>query len=160
MTDAINEYINLVNECLQQCNVLLNAERSKRQSLLHNNLEEMDAMLKVQQAEIMKLNNLEQKRMEAQKQAGYGDMTAEEIIKKLENSPEELEAILPLFTQLKLVAAEIMEQNRASLKLVNGQLKIMEQIFGENIPSHKNTYDKTAQSRSEFKTDSSFTEIV
>ena len=72
---------NILN-CLAECKKMLDFEAQKRKALLDSDVNNLTAVLQAQQATMMKLENIEKKRIAAQEKAGFGEMKADEIIEK------------------------------------------------------------------------------
>ena len=88
MNQNIVEYKAVLEECLVECKKMLDFETEKRRALLDSDMNNLSAVLQSQQATMMKLENLEKKRISAQEKAGFSDMKAEDIIEKITDEKE------------------------------------------------------------------------
>lgn len=101
-------------------------EQEKRQALLRHDLDRVESLLQSQQAMIMKLDNLETKRLEAQKAAGFGaDATAEAILGAV--GGEERALLEPIFRAIRQNAELYRDLNRVSLDIANTEMRLLGQ---------------------------------
>ncbi len=121
-----NETVAFVKTLKHLCTLMQDMhelETKKRSALLKQDLTETEVVFKSQQAMIMKLNNAENKRIEQQKLAGFGELTASQILEQA--SAEEKDVFAPIFEKLNSSAQMIKELNKISLNIVNTELKIL-----------------------------------
>ena len=85
---------------------MLDFEAEKRKALLESDVNNLSVVLQSQQATIMKLENIEKKRVAAQEKAGFGEMKADEIIEKIENS-EQKNSFAATINELRAIVEEI-----------------------------------------------------
>ena len=155
MTQPMHEYAQYLIKYVDQCKVLLSHEQVKRQALLSNDIDGLEKLLQSQQADNMKLKNMEQRRMELQAAAGFSGQTAEEIISSLGNS-EEGQIFASILTELKNTVHEISELNTISMKIADSNLKMFDKLLhreqeggsvtyspGTNRPVSKSAFKET-----------------
>ena len=118
------EFLTATERCVAQCKSLLEFEHEKRQALLSDDLDRLESMLQAQQAAIMKLESMEKQRVEAQHKAGYHNLTAEEIIELLDDSPDK-EALVQQVGELKQTLEDIRYQNSKSLEIARANIQII-----------------------------------
>ena len=161
MTETMNAYIDCLRKCTEQCIVLRACEQEKRRALLSGDLGRINTMLQTQQAEVMKLGQLEQKRVEAQAAAGFAGMTGEQMLAAMHALPEEeRQTVRALLTELRDLAADIAVLNESAIKLAKGSLRMYEQAFRQGAAEQRATYGPKTQSRAEFASGTSFKETI
>ena len=62
----MQDYLQAVDDCAQQCVKMLEVESEKRRALMNNEGKNIEAAVKTQQAALMKLETLETRRMQLQ----------------------------------------------------------------------------------------------
>lgn len=76
---------------------------------------------------MMKLKNLEQKRMDMQDELGFADMSAEEMLEALEKQGcEEVGKLRSMFKNLRDTVIQIRELNKISTEFAKKNLKFIE----------------------------------
>lgn len=160
MTETMNAYVDCLRKCTEQCAVLRACEQEKRRALISGDLSRINTMLQTQQAEIMKLGQLEQKRVDAQAAAGFAGMTGEQMLAAMRSTPEEEQTVRTLLTELRDLAADIAALNESAIKLAKGSLRMYEQAFRQGSSEQRATYGPKTQSRAEFASGTSFTESI
>ena len=83
----------------------------------------------------MRLGQAEQQRIDAQEAAGYGGLTAHELLSKLPDGSVEKAALAPRISELEKLTAQVRDRNTESLSLAKGYLSMMEQILQHDTPS-------------------------
>ncbi len=104
-------------------------EEEKRLHLLSYNIDKANAVLKMQQALTMELENLETKRITAQKNAGFENLTSSEILKKLDS--EDRVPLENAFSKLVLAADDLQVLNKISLDIANTELRLIDNISSD-----------------------------
>lgn len=137
----MQEYKESVARCLAQCEVMLEQEQEKRRALLGGDEKRLEQMLQTQQACYMQLESLEGKRLAAQQAAGFGGLTAKEILAQMQQGPfrQEMEK---LFHQLSIVAEDLKEQNKAALEIAAANLKMIEHLVPQTKAPVQTTYNR------------------
>lgn len=97
----MNEYssfIEIIKEFIQLFEALVSVEQTKLDAAVNNKVSFVEECMNKEQAAVLKLKGLEQKREDAQKTLGFEDFTFRQI---LEHVPEDVHSELsPLFDQL------------------------------------------------------------
>ena len=82
MQENIKEYKAVLEECLAECKKMLDFEAQKRKALIDSDMNNLGSILQSQQATMMKLENVEKKRVAAQEKAGFGEMKKAEGLRE------------------------------------------------------------------------------
>lgn len=124
MDTPYNDYIVFLKHYRDELSVYLDNEREKRRSLLDNNLERLETMLRIQQAKTMKFRVLESKRAAHQSKLNLPDVKAKDLLTAIDDM-DARQCIKALFTEISNIANDIREQNRQSLELakINQRLR-------------------------------------
>lgn len=97
----MNEYsffVETIKELIQLFEALVSVEQTKLDAAVNNKVSFVEECMNKEQAAVLKLKGLEQKREDAQKALGFEDLTFRQI---LERVPEDVHSELsPLFDQL------------------------------------------------------------
>ncbi|MBQ4103858.1 MAG: flagellar export chaperone FlgN [Clostridia bacterium] len=128
MQDNVKKYKAVLEECLVECKKMLDFETEKRRALLDSDMNNLSAVLQSQQATMMKLENLEKKRISAQEKAGFSDMKAEEIIEKITDEKEK-QSFTSTVNELRTLVEEIQKLNKISIDIAKSNLKIANTIL-------------------------------
>ena len=120
----LQTFLSATERCVIQCKAMLAFEQEKRQALLSDDLDRLESMIQAQQAAVMKLESLEKQRVEAQDEAGYREMNADEILEKLGNSPDKA-TLARQVDELKQTLQEIRYQNDRSLEIARANLQVI-----------------------------------
>lgn len=128
MQDNVKKYKTVLEECLVECKKMLDFETEKRRALLDSDMNNLSGVLQSQQATMMKLENLEKKRISAQEKAGFSDMKAEEIIEKIADEKEK-KSFTSTINELRTLVEEIQKLNKISIDIAKSNLKIANTIL-------------------------------
>lgn len=128
MQENVKKYKAVLEECLVECKKMLDFETEKRRALLDSDMSNLSVVLQSQQATMMKLENLEKKRISAQEKAGFGDMKAEEIIEKITDEKEK-QSFTSTINELRTLVEEIQKLNKISIDIAKSNLKIANTIL-------------------------------
>lgn len=142
MQDNIKKYKAVLEECLVECKKMLEFETEKRRALLDSDMNNLSAVLQSQQATMMKLENLEKKRISAQEKAGFSDMKAEEIIEKIADEKEKKSFTLTI-NELRTLVEEIQRLNKISIDIAKSNLKIANTILQQQSSDEAGVYTST-----------------
>ena len=127
MNGKIKEFIVFLEQYEQQLDDMLLQEKDKREALLGSDPKKIETVLQQQQAAMMKLKNLEQKRMDMQDELGFADMSAEEMLEALEKQGcEEVGKLRSMFKNLRDTVIQIRELNKISTEFAKKNLKFIE----------------------------------
>lgn len=112
----MSEYIEFLKQMVEAQKIQLEAVLSREIKLVEKNMS-------VLQTYLMKLDNMEKKRMDLQEQAGYADMTFKQII---ENTPsEDRPEAQRMFDEMDRCVSEVSFYNKKSQEKVKLDLQLM-----------------------------------
>ena len=157
MNQNIVEYKAVLEECLAECKKMLDFEAKKRKALLDSDVNNLTAVLQAQQATMMKLENIEKKRIAAQEKAGFGEMKADEIIEKIEDK-EQKNSFTSTVNELRTIVEEIQSLNKISIDIAKSNLKIANTILQQEQAENTGVY--TASGANANWSSSSFEEKI
>ncbi len=123
MNEKIISLQKATSDVCKQIDKIINLEDSKRQSLLANDMDSTEACVKKQQALLMQLDVLEKKRVVAQNNAGFPNLTANEILNNLPS--QDFTVLRPIFFELADKAERLQSLNSISLEIVTAQLNLI-----------------------------------
>ena len=128
---VMQDYLQAVDDCAQQCVKMLEVESEKRRALMNNEGKNIEAAVKTQQAALMKLETLEARRIQLQTALGFDEnCTVSEILDRLPEGADR-ERLRELAQKLKECATELREQNRQSLELAKLDMRLIESLRGK-----------------------------
>ena len=142
MQDNVKKYKAVLEECLVECKKMLDFETEKRRALLDSDMNNLSGVLQSQQATMMKLENLEKKRISAQEKAGFSDMKAEEIIEKIADEKEK-KSFTSTINELRTLVEEIQKLNKISIDIAKSNLKIANTILQQQPNETTGVYTST-----------------
>ena len=142
MQDNVKKYKAVLEDCLVECKKMLDFETEKRRALLDSDMNNLSAVLQSQQATMMKLENLEKKRIAAQEKAGFSDMKAEEIIEKITDEKEK-QSFTSTVNELRTLVEEIQRLNKISIDIAKSNLKIANTILQQQSSDEAGVYTST-----------------
>ena len=160
MDSRYNEYISFLSKYRDELSSYLENECEKRRALLGNDALRLEKMLKVQQAETMKLRELESKRAKIQLKLGLPDGKADEQLEAIGDT-ETRANVKALYAEIADYAEQIREQNRQSLELAEASLKIIELARGGGTAEARSSYYGPENSRrTVYSTGEAFEETI
>ena len=118
---------------------MLDFESDKRKALLESDINNLGVVLQSQQATMMKLENIEKRRIEAQEKAGFGEMKADEIIDKIEDA-EQKNSFTVTVNELRAIVEEIQRLNKISIDIAKSNLKIANTILQQQQSENAGVY--------------------
>ncbi len=142
MQDNVRKYKTVLEDCLVECKKMLDFEAAKRRALLDSDINNLSSVLQSQQATMMKLENLEKKRITAQAKAGFNEMKAEEIIEKIEDESEK-QSFTTVINELRAIVEEIQRLNKLSIDIAKSNLKIANTILQQQPADDSGVYTST-----------------
>lgn len=142
MQDNVKKYKAVLEDCLVECKKMLDFETEKRRALLDSDISNLGSVLQSQQATMMKLENLEKKRIAAQEKAGFSEMRAYEIIEKITDEAEKQSFTLTV-NELRTVVEEIQKLNKISIDIAKSNLKIANTILQQQSTDDTGVYTST-----------------
>ncbi len=158
MQHNIEEYKSVLTECLNECKKMLEFETEKRKALLGSDMSNLSAVLQAQQVTLMKLENIEKKRVEAQEKAGLGEMKADEILETIEN-PTQKKSFESVINELRVIVEEIQRVNKISIDIAKSSLKIANTILQQEQGETAGVYTSQGKN-SNWAPESSFEEKI
>lgn len=160
MTKKYDDFISFLEKYRDELAFALSNEREKRQALLSSDIERLEAILQVQQAETMKLKGFESKRATMQAELGFDDYTAKEIVAAVSDA-EAGERLGLLFSEIVDLVNDIKQQNKLAIELANTDLKLLDRVFN-NIDSNAQNglYTPDSNMKNPFSKGSSIKEII
>lgn len=142
MQDNVKKYKAVLEDCLVECKKMLDFETEKRRALLDSDISNLGSVLQSQQATMMKLENLEKKRIAAQEKAGFSEMRADEIIEKITDEAQKQSFTLTV-NELRTVVEEIQKLNKISIDIAKSNLKIANTILQQQSTDDTGVYTST-----------------
>lgn len=153
----INEFILAANQCADQCCAMIEHEKEKRQALLSGDEKRLEQALQTMQADMMRLEQLEKRRLQKQAEAGFEGLAAGEILERLDgNSPELAEA----FDRLKKAAGLLKEYNAKAQEIAKGNVQLIEMLERKRDPAGMPTYRPGGQSDPDWDKGRAFTKKI
>lgn len=142
---SIDDLIAFLDKYRDELKTALDNESEKRRALISGEPARLEAMLQMQQAETMKIQNFEKKRLELQKELGFPGLRAKELPALIPEG-EQRQRLAAVLEEITEIVGNIREQNRQALELANGNLRIIEKaVVSAGIdPSHGLYSPKTA----------------
>lgn len=129
MDQRLTEFLQATEKCTEQLREMLPLEQEKYQALISDDTNQMEDMIQVQQAAIMKLKSLEAVRLDCQEKAGLGQMTTEQILEFI--SEADKEAFTACFSDLRKSAEELRICNSKAMEIARASA-----VFWQSIDPH------------------------
>lgn len=126
-----------LEEYLRVFETILKDEQEKLRNFVSFDLEKINGSISKQQANEMRIANIEKKRMDTQRKLGYEDMTFSQIIETFEEKKEMQE----LFDKINAVINDVKFYNQKAMDIAKGQLSLYE-VMNENGMT---TYNKDSK---------------
>jgi hypothetical protein len=109
-------------------------QKEKLESVLSDDLSRMERSIKSQQAYAMRLENIENRRIRLQEEAGLADMTFSQLVEQAE--PERRNELRVLFGRAQNALSNIKHLNEKALSITREKLRTMElDGMGNNRPN-------------------------
>lgn len=118
MKDAFEQFVGIIQELIQLFQHLIEVEEGKVEVVRKNQVIALEECMNQEQAAILKLRGLEQKREQLLESMGYGGFTFRRILEECPSAQKDI--LSPLFQEL--------EKNIASFKEVNDNGKELLQL--------------------------------
>lgn len=154
-----SEYIGFLEKYRDELVLALTNESEKRQALIDNDLERLEAMLQLQQAETMKLKSFEHKRLAIQEELGFEDYKAKEIVEAVDDSKVG-ERLGNLFKQIADLAVRIKKQNAMTIERAGENLKMLDAIVRSDYDSNNNIYGPESGKNQTYSKEPAFEKMV
>lgn len=111
-----------LEEYLRVFETILKDEQEKLRNFVSFDLEKINASISKQQANEMRISNIEKKRIDIQRQLGYGGMTFKQII----DTYDEKNEMNSLYDKINHVVNEVRFYNQKAMDIAKGQLNLYE----------------------------------
>lgn len=144
MQENVKEYKAVLEECLAECKKMLDFEAQKRKALLDSDVNNLTVVLQSQQATIMKLENIEKKRVAAQEKAGFGEKKADELIAEIEDAEQKKE-FTSVVNELRGIVEEIQRLNKISIDIAKSNLKMSNVILQQQQAESTGVYTSSGE---------------
>lgn len=136
----------VMDEFLSSCEKLLNAikelteiEQKKRQILFSHDLESLENLVQKQQASIMLVETLENKRVKIQEDMGLEGKSFSEIIEAI--NCEYKEEFTSMLFELRDETLKLKELNEISMDIATAELEFIEKAIGGSADNNIGVYD-------------------
>lgn len=129
MKEFLKEYADFFEEVLVD-------EKEKWKNFTTFDLNKINESISKQQANELRISNIENRRIELQKVLGYENMTFKEIIETFDDKKE----VNELYRRISTTVHDIQFFNQKAMDLAKGQLALFETATKDN-----STYTKTKQ---------------
>ncbi len=129
MDQQLAEFLQATERCTEQLREMLPLEQEKYQALISDDVNQMEEMIQVQQAAIMKLRNLEAARLDCQEKAGLGQMASDQILESI--PAEDKKAFTACFTDLRKAAEELRVCNAKAMEIAR-----VSTVFWQSMDPH------------------------
>ncbi|MGI5978981.1 MAG: flagellar export chaperone FlgN [Oscillospiraceae bacterium] len=157
---SIDEFIAFLEKYCAELETACRNETQKRLALISGDPAQLEALLQMQQAETMRIQNFENKRLDMQKALGFEGLSAKMLVETVED-PEKKRQLADVLQRITDTATDIREQNRLSLEFANSSLKLMEQAaISAGIETQQSTYSPETARGGAHSKDSSFEKLV
>lgn len=135
-------YYSILDESITLYSNMLDFEKSKYQVIVHKDITQLEEMLKVEQAMVMKASLLEKNRSSLQTELGDDGLTLLEMANKAQ--PADKERLLSYRQKLLGILEEIKAVNAKSMELIELRLKNTESTLERSgYIQDMHTYSKT-----------------
>ena len=157
---GVDELIAFLGKYRDELRTALENESEKRRALISGEPARLEAMLQMQQAETMKIQNFEKKRLAMQDALGFGGLRAKQLAEALPEG-EQRQALAAVPDEITALVTDIREQNRQALELANGNLRIIEKaVTSAGIDPQHGLYSPETAKGTAHPNDSFFVKTV
>jgi len=111
---------------------VLSTEREKTAIMMNGDAEALDKTINREQSLIMKINNLETKRIAAQNNIGCGELTLTQLVRRIR--PErraQADILSSLHGELSELLSDIKQVNKLNMGLINTKLDMIDGYMAE-----------------------------
>lgn len=120
MKEFLEEYLRVFEGILQD-------EQEKLRNFVSFELDKINESISKQQANEMRVSNIEKRRMDLQKKLGYDGMTFKQIIDTFEEKKE----MQDLYDKINAVVNEVRFYNQKAMDIAKGQLSLYDALKDE-----------------------------
>lgn len=130
--NAFSEFIKIIEEFIELFDSLIPVEQAKLDAAVKNRASFVDECVNKEQAFVLRLRGLEQKREAAQEHLGMKGYTFRQI---LEHAPGEVAAVLqPLFDRLSEQIRTFQSINENAKAAIEVNLHMIQEALASNVP--------------------------
>lgn len=147
MTENQNKMKQFLEEYLKTFEAILKDEQEKLRNFVSFDLEKINSSIAKQQANEMRITNIEKKRIDAQKKLGYDGMTFKQIIDTFDEKAE----MNSLYDKINHVVNEVRFYNQKAMDIAKGQLNLYE-IVKDDVGTYTKDSKKVGTSDSTMST--------
>lgn len=156
MNNYLQEFILAADKCTEHCRKMAGHEQEKRQALLYGDDKRLETVLQTMQSDLMRLEQLEKRRMECQEKAGFESLSADELLEKVP-SVEDREKLKACFDGLRDAAEELRFYNSKAIEIAKANLQFISVVEKRNKTVDSAATYKPGQSGKSAGGSSSFT---
>lgn len=127
MTENQSKMMQFLEEYLKTFEAILKDEQEKLRNFVSFDLEKINSSIAKQQANEMRITNIEKKRIETQKKLGYDGMTFKQIIDTFDEKVE----MNGLYDKINHTVNEVRFYNQKAMDIAKGQLNLYEIVKDE-----------------------------
>lgn len=132
---AFEEFCSTVRSIIRTVSEITALERDKAAAAAQRQHQLLDGYINQEQAAMLKLRGLEKKRSQCMEQSGFGQMTFRQILEAV--SPQELEQLSPLFTELMEALKVLTDTKTDTDRLIRSRLRELDLFLsGKNGTSY------------------------
>ncbi len=140
--NRLTPFFTILEECVAFYREMLNFENVKHRAIVYKDTPQLEAIIKVEQAFIMRADLLEKKRLSAQAELGSDGFTLLEMAERL--AQEERDRLLAYRKDLLAILQDIKEINKKSMQLLDVRLKDSEKrLESSGYIQDMHTYNST-----------------
>lgn len=118
--DSFEEYMTVIRNLTAVAGNIARVEESKTAAATGKRHELLDGCIQEEQAYLLKLRGLEQRRMKLQETLGWGSFTLRQILDAA--APEQREPLTPLFGELEQQLIRLQQAREASEQIIHVRL--------------------------------------
>lgn len=136
--ESLEEFAAVIKELTQLAGEITRVEEEKAEAASQKQHRRMDGYIQREQAQILKLRGLEQKRIRLAKNLGWDGLTFRQILEKA--SPEQQELLNPLFIELEQQLKLLENSRKAAERIINVRVHELQTMIALREGS---SYDNT-----------------
>lgn len=118
--EPLDEFTAVIRELTNTANRIAQVENAKAQAASQKRHELIDGFIQDEQAYILKLRGLEQRRLRLAESLGWKSLTFRQILEKA--APSQKEQLKPIFSELENQLKQLEQARKAAEKIINTRL--------------------------------------
>lgn len=134
----LTEFTELLHHLLELFDRLIPLEQSKLEAVSQNRVSRLEEIIKREQADILSMRGLDQKRVRIQEKLGWKDLTFREILEQL--PPDQRPQIQILFDELSSRVRTFQSVTDSSRSIMEVNLHNIEKLIAAQTPGKNQTY--------------------